>query len=64
MQKFIAYDAYSDSGIFIDGFVEETGLSKTFIGIMLLPIVGNAVEHLTAISMAIKNKMDLTLASN
>jgi len=47
----------------IDGFVEETGWSKTFVGIILLPIVGNAVEHLTAVSMAMKNKMDLALAS-
>lgn len=46
----------------IDGFVEETGLSKTFVGIIILPIVGNAVEHLTAVSMAMKNKMDLALA--
>ena len=47
----------------IDGFVEETGISKTFVGVILLPIVGNAVEHLTAVSVAIKDKMDLSMAS-
>jgi len=46
----------------IDGFVEESGLSKTFVGLILIPIVGNAVEHLTAVTMATRNKMDLALA--
>lgn len=46
----------------IDGFVEESGISKTFVGIILLPIVGNAVEHITAVTMATKNKMDLSMA--
>jgi len=45
----------------IDDFVVETGISKTFVGIIVIPIVGNAVEHLTAVSVAMKNKMDLAL---
>ena len=32
-----------------------------FVGIILLPIVGNAAEHVTAISVAMKNKMDLAI---
>lgn len=45
----------------IDGFVTESGISRTFVGIILLPIVGNAVEHVTAITVAVKNKMDLAM---
>lgn len=37
------------------------GLSEAFIGLILLPVVGNAAEHVTAVSMALKNKMDLAI---
>lgn len=36
-------------------------MSRTFIGLILLPIVGNAAEHVTAVSVAMKNKMDLAI---
>ena len=29
----------------INGFCTESGVSKTFVGLIILPIVGNAVEH-------------------
>jgi Ca2+:H+ antiporter len=45
----------------IDGFTEASGISHTFVGIILLPIVGNAVEHVTAVTVARKNKMDLAM---
>lgn len=45
----------------IDGFTESSGLSRTFVGIILLPIVGNAVEHVTAVTVAMKDKMDLAM---
>lgn len=45
----------------IDGFVESSGISRTFVGIILLPIVGNAVEHVTAVTVAMKDKMDLAM---
>lgn len=45
----------------IDAIVVETGISKTFIGIVLIPIVGNAAEHVTAIVVATKDKMDLAV---
>lgn len=32
----------------IDSFVESSGISRTFIGLILIPIVGNAAEHVTA----------------
>ncbi|KAK4167151.1 Sodium/calcium exchanger protein-domain-containing protein [Cladorrhinum sp. PSN259] len=39
----------------------DKGLSEAFIGLILLPIVGNAAEHVTAVSVALKNKMDLAI---
>lgn len=45
----------------IDSIVETTHISKTFIGLILLPIVGNAAEHVTACVVAWKNKMDLAI---
>lgn len=45
----------------IDDIVELSGLSKTFIGLIVLPIVGNAAEHATAIIVAMKDKMDLAI---
>lgn len=45
----------------IDAIVEESGISKTFIGLILLPIVGNAAEHVTAVVVAYKGKMDLAV---
>ena len=45
----------------IDGFTTASGISRTFVGIILLPIVGNAVEHITAITVARKDKMDLAM---
>lgn len=41
----------------IDDFCGETGISRTFVGLIILPIVGNAVEHITAVNVAMKNKM-------
>lgn len=45
----------------IDAIVQRAGISKTFIGLILLPIVGNAAEHVTAVVVSWKNKMDLAL---
>jgi Ca2+:H+ antiporter len=45
----------------IDSIVESAHISKTFIGLILIPIVGNAAEHVTAVVVAYKNKMDLAI---
>lgn len=45
----------------IDHVVATSGLSKTFIGLIVIPIVGNAAEHVTAVLVAKKDKMDLAL---
>lgn len=36
-------------------------VSEAFIGLIILPIVGNAAEHVTAVTVASKNKMDLAI---
>ncbi|KAG6335035.1 hypothetical protein ID866_4061, partial [Astraeus odoratus] len=45
--------------------IEETAqrynISMAFIGVVLLPIVGNAAEHVTSVWMATKNKYELTI---
>lgn len=45
----------------IDDVAEQYNISKTFIGIILLPLVGNAAEHVTSVWMAAKNKMEIAL---
>lgn len=46
--------------------IEETAqryhIPKAFIGVILLPIVGNAAEHVTSVWMALKNKYELTIS--
>ncbi|KAH6605649.1 Ca2+ transporter, partial [Trichoderma cornu-damae] len=45
----------------IDDLVESANISKAFIGLILIPIVGNAAEHVTAVVVALRNKMDLAM---
>ena len=45
----------------IEPMTEAAGISKMFVGIILIPIVGNAAEHTTAIIMALKNKLDISI---
>ncbi len=37
------------------------GLSEFFVGIIVIPLVGNAAEHVAAVTFAMKNKMDLAV---
>jgi Ca2+:H+ antiporter len=41
--------------------VHGLGLSEFFVGLILVPIIGNAAEHSTAVLMAMKNRMDLAV---
>jgi len=34
---------------------------QVFVGVILIPIVGNATEHMTAVSVAYKNRMELAM---
>ena len=40
---------------------KDWGVPYLFIGVILIPIVGNAAEHATAVVMAYKNKMEITM---
>jgi Ca2+:H+ antiporter len=48
------------------GAIEPTahalGLTDAFVGVFLVAIVGNAAEHTTAVTAAMKNRMDLSLS--
>ncbi len=50
---------------FLTGALEEvakkSGLSEAFLGLIVLPIAGNACEHITAVFVAVKDKMDLAI---
>ena len=39
----------------------KSGLSEAFLGLIILPIAGNACEHITAVLVAYKDKMDLAI---
>ena len=45
----------------IPDMIASSSVSEAFIGLIILPIVGNAAEHVTAVSVATKNKMDLAI---
>jgi Ca2+:H+ antiporter len=40
---------------------ERLGMTQTFVGVILVALVGNAAEHSSAVLFALKNKMDLAL---
>jgi Ca2+:H+ antiporter len=50
---------------FLVGTIEAVrasfGVTELFVGVIVVAIVGNAAEHSTAITMAMKNKMDLSV---
>jgi len=46
----------------IEPTAHEFGLSNMFVGVFVVAILGTAAEHVTAISVAMKNRMDLSLS--
>jgi len=46
----------------VEPVVEEFGISEFFLGIILIPLVGNVAEHWVAVQVAMKNKMELSLS--
>jgi Ca2+:H+ antiporter len=50
---------------FLVGTIESVrtslGVTEVFVGVIVVAIVGNAAEHSTAVVMAMKNKMDLSV---
>jgi len=45
----------------IENVRDSVGLTEVFVGVIVVAIVGNAAEHSSAILMAMKDKMDLTV---
>jgi Ca2+:H+ antiporter len=41
--------------------VQAWGLSKIWVGLILVPIVGNAAEHSTAVMLALKGKVEIAI---
>lgn len=46
----------------VESVTETLGLTEIFLGIIIIPLVGNVAEHLVAVQVAYKNKMELSLA--
>jgi Ca2+:H+ antiporter len=46
----------------VEAVTSSIGLSELFLGIIIIPIIGNAAEHLVAVEMALKDKMELSLS--
>ncbi|KAF8738107.1 hypothetical protein AX14_011867 [Amanita brunnescens Koide BX004] len=45
----------------ISGLASTGKIQREFIGVILLPIVGNAAEHVTAVTVSVKDKLNLSL---
>ncbi len=45
----------------ITPLVESFGWSQMFVGVIFLAIIGNVAEHSSAVTVAVKNRMDLSL---
>ncbi|NEP49503.1 MAG: calcium/proton exchanger [Moorea sp. SIO3C2] len=46
----------------LESATSQLGLTALFTGVILLPVIGNAAEHATAVTVAMKNKMDLSVS--
>lgn len=54
-----------ESELLVDTLEDATaklGLSALFTGVIIIPVIGNAAEHATAVTVAMKNKMDLSVS--
>jgi len=54
--------AQPNPGICREPVVESLGITEFFLGVIIIPLVGNVAEHLVAVQAAWKNEMDLSLA--
>jgi len=46
----------------VEPVIEAVGVTEFFLGIIVIPLVGNVAEHLVGVQMAVKNRMELSLA--
>ncbi|PBK72363.1 calcium/proton exchanger [Armillaria solidipes] len=56
---YLTAEALTDS---LEGIGQTGSVSTEWLGLILLAIVGNAAEHVTAVFVAYRNKIDLALA--
>ena len=45
----------------LEPLTEEVGLSELFVGIIIVPVVGNIAEHIVGVQIAYKNQMDFSM---
>jgi Ca2+:H+ antiporter len=48
----------------LEPMVSSIGINRFFIGIILIPLIGNLAEHVVGITLAYKNKMDFSLVTS
>jgi len=46
----------------IDPFIEQFDLTPFFVGVILIPTIGNLSEHLVAVQLAMKDRVDFSMA--
>ena len=46
----------------VEAATDTLGLTPFFVGIIIVPIIGNVAEHLVSVQAAMENKMDLSLS--
>ena len=46
----------------IEPFIETFGLSAFFVGVVIIPTIGNLAEHFVAVQLAWRNKMEFAMA--
>lgn len=46
----------------IEGFIESFGWTPFFVGVVIIPTIGNLAEHLVAVQLAWKDKMEFAMA--
>jgi Ca2+:H+ antiporter len=45
----------------VEPVIESWGISELFLGVILIPIIGNVAEHFVAVTTAYRNQMDLSI---
>lgn len=48
----------------LEPMVDAIGINRFFIGIILIPLIGNMAEHVVGVTLAYKNKMDFSLVTS
>ncbi len=46
----------------VEPVTRQLGFSEFFVGIIIIPLIGNVAEHIVAVEVALKNQMDLSLS--